>query len=157
MMTIAHRGSEAQLLGASEIENLQRALINLSAATQRPAITTKVTGVIDDATMTAVSAALGLLTEELPSWLYLGLQGVMLVGATNASAKKYVGNYATQLTLAANTASVKYKVTPPVPAMPPAASGPFASGWYKTPLGIVLIVGVAFVGYKILSAPRRAA
>lgn len=156
MMTIVHRGGDAQLLGTSEIEGLQRALINLSIATQNPAINTKITGVIDDATMVAINAALGLLTKELPNWLYLGLQGVMIIGATNSTAKKYVGDYATQLTLAANTASVKYKVNPPAP--PPATVvGFFAPGWYKTPLGIVIIAGVAFAGYKIFIAPSRRA
>ena len=142
-----------QLLGTSEIENLQRALINLSVATQRPAINTKITGTIDDETMTAVSASLGLLTEQLPSWLYLGLQAAMIVGATNSTAKKYVGDYATQLTLAVNAAAVKFRANPTMTlptVMQP--SGFFPAGWYKTPLGIVAIAVGLFVGYKILFA-----
>lgn len=154
---VTYRGT--QLLGTNEIENLQRALINLGVATQRPAITARITGTIDDETMTAINAGLGLLTEELPSWLYLALQGVMVAGATSSTAKKYVGQYATQLALAANTAAVRYKVNPPVPTPPPAtsSSGFFASGWYKTPLGLVLIAGAAFVGYRIFVAPSRKA
>lgn len=158
MLALAHR--RFALDGPSEIENLQRALINLSIATQRPAINTQVTGTVTDSTMLALSAALGLLTEELPSWLYLGLQGATMFGATNSTAKKYVGEYATQLALAINTAAVKYKQTPPVPAPPaPVATQPsfFAPGWYKTPIGVALIAVVAFVGYKLLIAPSKKA
>lgn len=164
MLTLAHRGSSyATLMGASEIENLQRALINLSVATQRPAINTKITGVVDDSTMMAINSALGLLTEELPSWLYLGLQAGMIVGATNATAKKYVGEYATQLAMAANTAATKYKVnptttttTPPIVVAPP-PTGFFTPGWYKTPLGMLLIGVAAFIGYKLFLAPSKGA
>lgn len=153
MLTLAHRGSSfGTLMGASEIENLQRSLVNLSVATQKPAINTKITGVVDDSTMMAVSAALGLLTEELPNWLYLGLQGVMIVGATNSTAKKYVGEYATQLAMAANTAATKFKVNPttatPVPIVAATPSF-FAPGWYKTPIGLALIAAIALVGYKL--------
>jgi hypothetical protein len=159
MLTLSHRGrgtSYGHLMGASEIENLQRALINLGVATQRPAITCKITGVMDDATMMAVNAGLGLLTEELPSWLYLALQGVMVAGSTNATAKKYTGQYATQLTMAVNTAAVKFKVAPVV--TPPVYTAPtivgfFAPGWYKTPIGMALIAVAAFVGYKFFIAP----
>lgn len=155
-MTLVHRSPEFSLMGANEIETLQRALTNLATATQRPAITAKVTGVIDDATMAAISEGLGLLTQELPSWLYMGLQGVMLVGATNATAKKYVGQYATQLTLAANAAAVKFKAQTPVvtPAATSTVVGFFAPGWYKTPIGIGLIAVTAFIGYKLI-APSR--
>lgn len=152
---LVHRG--VQLLGANEIENLQRALINLSVATQRPAISTKVTGVVDNETTTAMSAALGLLTEELPTWLYLGLQAALAFGTASDTVKKYIGSYATQLTLAANTAAVKYKVNPPVPTPTTTATGFFVPGWYKTPLGIVLIAAGLFAGYKLFIAPRQPA
>jgi len=151
-----HRGGT--LLGTNEIENLQRALSNLAVATQRPAINAKVTGVMDDQTMTALSAGLGLLTEQLPKWLYLGLQGVLILGVTSSQAKKYAGEYAAQLTLAANTAAVKFKTTPPViaPASQPQIVGFFAPGWYKTPIGLGLIALALFVGYKIFIAPKAA-
>jgi hypothetical protein len=148
---LVNRGG-AQLLGPNEIENLQRALINLSVATQRPAINAKITGVVDDQTMTAVSASLGLLTEELPSWLYLGLQAAMVAGTMSTTVKNYVGQYATQLTLAANTAAVKYKANPPAPVpTAPVAVGFFAPGWYKTPKGIFLIIGVLVGGWWIVN------
>lgn len=149
-------GPHLQLLGVAEIENLQRALINLSVATQRPAITCKITGVIDAETTTAIAAALGLLTEELPSWLYVGLQAVMAFGASSDTVKKYIGNYATQLTLAANTAATKYKVNPPPTVPATTQAGFFAAGWYKTPLGIIIIAAIAFAGYKIFIAPSSA-
>ena len=156
-MTIVHRNPGITLMGTNEIEGLQRALNNLSTATQKPQITVKVTGVIDDATMAAISEGLGLLTSELPSWLYLGLQAAMAIGASNATAKKYVGQYATQLTLAANAAAVKFKVNPPVPTPAVTASaGFFAPGWYKTPIGIGLIAVVGFIGYRLLFAASSA-
>lgn len=159
MMTLVHRNPGGQLLGTNEIEGLQRALINLSVATQRPSINTKITGVMDDATMASISEALGLLTQELPNWLYLGIQAVMIAGVTSATAKKYIGEYATQLTLAANAAAVKYKINPPAPVTPTASAqvGFFAPGWYKTPLGLIFIAAAAFAGYKLFVAPRQAA
>lgn len=144
-----HRG--AQLMGANEIENLQRALNNLGIATQRPAVTCKVTGVVDDATMLAINAALGLLTEELPTWLYVGVQGALIFGISNSTAKQYIGQYATQLTLAANTAAVKFK-TQPVQT-PPVVVG-VAAEWYKTPLGIALIAGGVLAAYVLFIKPR---
>lgn len=166
-MTLTYRTGRhghAQLLGAglhgtSEIETLQKALNNLGVATQRPSITCAVNGTIDDATMLALAAGLELLTKELPTWLYVGLQGAMVFGVGNATAKKYVGQYATQLTLAANTAATKFKVTPPVIA-PVAAPGFFAPGWYKEPRGLILIAAVGIGGYLIFSsrrAPTKAA
>jgi hypothetical protein len=157
MLTTAHRNFA--LMGTSEIENLQRALINLGVATQRPAVTCKITGIMDDATMMAINAGLGLLTEELPNWLYVGVQGVMIFGSTNATAKKYTGEYATQIAMAANAAAVKFKVNPPVPVVVPLAPtvvGFFAPGWYKTPLGLLLIGAALLVGYKFFIAPTKA-
>jgi hypothetical protein len=154
-MTLVHRMPHIQLMGTNEIEGLQRALTNLSVATQRPSINTKITGVVDDGTMASISEALGLLTQELPQWLYFGLQGVMIIGVTNATAKQYVGKYAPQLTLAANAAAVKFKTAPVV--VPPVTTtvGIFAPGWYKTPIGIVIIAVGALVGIKIISVIRQ--
>ena len=157
----------AGLNGNASIESLQRALLNLSIATQRPAINPgPIDGVVGGQTMAAVNAALGLLTEELPSWLYLALQAAMMVGADTAQAKQYVAQYAPQLTIAANTAAVKYKTAgpaPTAPAMVPAETGFFSTlfptGWYKRPsLGWVLIGigGLAF--YKLfLASPSKTA
>lgn len=158
MMTMIHRAPGLELMGTSEIENLQRALANLATATQQPAISAKVTGIVDDQTMTAVAAALGLLSKELPSWAYLGLQGIMALGVTNATAKKTVGEYATQLTLAANTAAVKFKVAPTAPTAPIVVASPgfFGPGWYKTPIGLLLIAGLLLAGYKLFLAKPAA-
>lgn len=156
---LVNRG--VQLMGPSEIENLQRALNNLGVAVQQPAITCKVTGTLDNQTMTAISASIGHLTKELPSWLFLGLQGAMAFGAASDTAKKYIGQYATQLTVAVNTAAVRFKTTPP-PFVPASVqAGFFAPGWHKTPLGLALIVGgliTAFFAYRGLTSapPRRA-
>jgi hypothetical protein len=163
-MTLTYRtgrGGHAQLLGTglygtSEIETFQKALNNLGVATQRPAITCAVNGTIDDATMLALAAGLELLTKELPTWLYVGIQGALVFGVSNATAKKYVGQYASQLTIAANTAATKFKVTPPVvvPAAPP---GFFAPGWYKEPRGLILIAAIGLGGYLIFSSRRAPA
>lgn len=147
-------GPSFQLMGAGEIETLQRSLINLSVATARPAINCKITGIMDDQTMVALSSAVGLLSEELPSWAYLGLQAVMAGGSTSSTAKKYAGEYASQLAIACNTAAIKFKATPTAPVVAPTTTvGFFAPGWYKTPFGLLLIAGVAFLGYKFILAP----
>lgn len=152
--------------GKADVENLQRALINLAQATGRPAINPGgVTGVVDSGTVSAVTAALGLLTEELPSWLYLTLQGGLILGSTTAQATKLVEQYATQLTIAANTAAVKFKAPQTggktMTFMPNAIlvnqhatpSSGIPSGWYKTWWGIALIAIGAFGAYKIFLAP----
>ena len=52
-------------------------------------------------------------------------------------------------------------VTTPTPGtqvittMPPA--GPFGPGWYKTPFGIILILGGLFVGYKLYKRKQATA
>jgi len=150
-------GPMGSLGGKAEVENLQHALTNLAIATQRPQINPgPVTGVINDATMTAVSAGLGLLSEQLPTWAYLALQAAMIAGIQTTAAKDAVASAATQLTVAANTAAVKYKVqAPPTMALTPA--GFFAPGWYKTPMGMGLIAVVAFLVYRYVIAPKKAA
>lgn len=159
-------------MGTAETENLQRALANLAQATQRPAINPgQISGVVDDGTMMAIQASLGLLTEELPSWMYLGLQAALMAGATTSTAKGYVGQYATQLTVAINTAAVKLKVNPPQGTVMTWAGSPqpgvttnpgflatlFAPGWYKTPQGMLMIAIGLFIGYKFFVAPSNKA
>jgi hypothetical protein len=41
--------------------------------------------------------------------------------------------------------------------MPSSVVGFFAPGWYKTPLGIALILGAAFVGWKLFFTPPTTA
>jgi len=146
-------------LGAAvkaDIENLQRALTNLATATQRPQINPgPITGTVDSGTVTAVSAAMGLLTESLPSWLYLASQAALIGGASTSVAKEFVGTDATQLTIAANTAALKFP-KPGTVLTPLPATGFFAPGWYKTPAGLALIGVAAFIVYKFVIAPRRA-
>jgi hypothetical protein len=147
------------LAGDANVENLQRALINLAQATQRPAINPgRVSGIVDDPTMTAVQAAVGLLSEELPTWAYLGLQAALATGATTSTAKNFVTQYAAQLTVAMNTAAVKFKVNAPQGGgmIPMGPQGFFVPGWYKTPAGMVLIGIAAFVIYKLFLQDRPA-
>lgn len=143
----------------ADIENLQTALRNLSMATQRPDINPGPanTGVIDGATMSAVVASMGLLSEHMPTWAYLALQAGLIAGTATNKAKEIVGTYATQLTIAANTAAVKFRKPPPTTAVVPyPGAGFFAPGWYKTPMGIGLIALVGFVVYKLVIAPKKA-
>lgn len=176
MMVSRHLGSPLTLMGSGEVENLQRALTNLAVATGRPASNPgPITGEVTDATMTALASSIGLLTESLPAEVYLPLQGAFAFGATSATAKKIVGQYATQLTVACNTAAVKFKNntgsapgktitagnsgTILMPSTGPMASISqfFAPGWYKTPFGLLLIAGSAYLTYRFLFAdPKKA-
>jgi len=152
----------------ASIETLQRALTNLAISSGRPAINPgPINGVLNDSTMVAVSAAHGIITEQLPSWMYLALQAAMMVGATNSTAKSYVTQYAPQLTIAINTAAVKYKQQQPssnVMIYQPAATQPqgvfaalFPVDWYKKPTwGLALALIGAFGFYKFfIAAPSK--
>jgi len=161
-------GPPAHLMGSAAIEQLQQALKGLAAVRKRPAIDPgPVTGVVDDATMVALNSALSILTEELPSYVYLALQGGFIAGGTTSYAKNMVTQYAPQITIAVNTATRKYATSHPAtdPTPPPpvvtASTNPFASlfaeGWYKTPFGIAIIAIGAFGIYKFFLAPKPAA
>lgn len=153
----------ADMAGSANVQQLQQALVNLAIATNRPAINPGVVnGEVNDQTVIAVSSAMGLITEELPNSIYLILQAALLVGSATTQAKKYVEQYAPQLTIAANTAALKYKQQPVVPTVtyqPPTSffGNLFAPGWYKTPVGIGIIGIGAFIVYKLFFAPRSAA
>jgi len=159
-------GLGAPGLGAANasVEQLQRALVNLAVATGRPAINPgKVSGTIDDATMIALGAAIGLLSEELPNYVYLPLQATLLVGVTNATAKQYVTQYAPQITVAINTAAVKFKtstpaptagtvITQPAPVQPSLFDKLFPVGWYTRPSwGWLILAAGGFATYKLVT------
>lgn len=179
MMLMTQPSRNGHLFGGDpNIESLQRALLNLSQASGRPAINPgAVTGVMNDATMAAVTAALGIITEELPSWMYLGLQAALITGSLTSQAKEYVTRYAGQLAMAANTAASKLHppggggirlpngtiVNPTVygetltpssgSILPSTVSNLFAPGWYKTPFGIAVLLLIGFGAYKFFLAP----
>lgn len=162
MLMANFRGLE----GSAIIETLQRALANLAVAANRPGSNPgPITGVVNDATMVALSDAINLYGEELPDTLYLLLQAGLIAGTTSAKAKAVVTKYAAPLTIAINTAAIKAKpAAVPDAAMAPTTPGVFdtlfAPGWYMRPSLGLLIVGLgAFVGYKLLapSAASRAA
>lgn len=162
LMPVVLSGPPAHLMGSAQIQQLQQALKNLAIATQRPVIDPgPVTGDLNDQTMVSISSAMDLLTEQLPSWAFLGIQGAMLLGATTTQAKSIVTQYAPQLTVACNAAAVKFKVNPTAPVPTPAAQPSmlaqlFAPGWYKQPWGIALILVGAFGFYKIfLTSPSK--
>lgn len=142
--------------GKAEVEGLQTSLRNLAVATQRPDIDPgPITGVVDARTVTAVVAAQSLLSKELPSWAFLALQAALAAGAMTSIAKEGVEKAAIPLTIAANTAAVKYKVNPALYPMP-TTTGFFVPGWWKTPFGIALLAAVGLVGYKLFFADSPA-
>lgn len=144
------------LQGPAEIKSLQQALLNLSQATQNPAINPgAITGDVTPQTVQAVIAGQQLISSELPSWAFVSLQAALAAGAMTSQAKTAIAAAAVPLTVAANTAAVKYKKTSPIPGGS-AIVGFFAPGWYKTPMGIALIAVGAFAGYKLFFAPKTA-
>lgn len=157
-MPVLLSGPPAHLMGSPQITQLQQALKNLAVQTQRPVIDPgPPTGDLNDQTMTAVAASLDLLTEELPSWAFLAIQGGLVLGATNSYAKSMVTQYAPQLVTAINAAAVKFKVNPTAPVAPTVQPSFFASlfapGWYFQPWGIALIAIGALAIYKVVLAP----
>lgn len=140
------------LQGPAEVKSLQQALKNLSVATQRPDIDPgPIDGTVSPQTVQSVIAAQTLLSAELPSWAFVSLQAALAAGAMTSKAKEAIAAAAVPLTVAANTAAVKFKK--PGVMMPTGVASFFAPGWYKTPFGIALILATAFVGYKLFFAP----
>ncbi len=140
------------LAGSGEIQTLQTALTNLAIATNRPQINPgKVDGVVGAGTVMAVVAATDLLSEQLPSWAYLTLKaataGASVSKTVTAEAKKGIETLAIPLTVAANTAAVKFKQNP---ALLTNCTGFFCGEWYKTVPGMVLVGVAIFAGYKLL-------
>jgi len=165
LIPVVLSGPPMHLAGTPAIEQMQRALKGLAEVRRRPAIDPgTITGVLDDTTMVALNAALGILAEELPSYVYLPLQAAFVIGGTTSYAKNFVTQYAPQITVALNTAATKYRMAhpvqlPPVEVVPmpePGIKQLFAPGWYKQPWGIALIVIGAFGVYKLLLAKPRA-
>lgn len=156
-MMIANYGRSAMpslmgLAGSAEIIKLQQSLANLAVATGRPEFAPgRTDGVLDDATMAGVAAAVSVAANELPSWLATALQIALVGGAATQTAKNYVSQYAAQLSVAFNTAAVKYKKAP-VPVAPTPAV--FVTPWFKTWWGITgIVVGGLFV-LRFIFAPR---
>lgn len=134
----------AGLGGTAEITKLQQALVNLAQSTNKPQLNPgRVDGVLDDATMACVASALSYAANELPSQLSSVVQLALIGGSATSTAKNYVGQYASQLSVAFNAAAVKYRTAPPPPVMMP---GTATGAWYTTWWGIGgLIIGGAFV------------
>jgi hypothetical protein len=130
------------------ITALQNSLNNLGIKTMHPEVHCTPTGVVDDQTVAAVVAGLGLLSDQLPTWAYLSIQAALTLGSATDEAKSIVKDYAPQLTIAANTAAAKFGV-PGMMARP--------TPWYMTPLGLLVILGSAYVLYKYVLSPTPAA
>lgn len=132
------------------IKGLQDALVALAQATGNQAINPgSSSGVLDDATMRAVAQSFSLITGQLPTIERLGFQAALVFGATTAFAKQATMRYANVLTAALNATAQRYA------SQHPSSSGmptmPFEdTPWYKTPLGIVAILGGGFLTYKLI-------
>lgn len=140
------------LAGSAENQALQQALVGLATATNRPQINPgKVDGVINTQTVMAVIAATDLLSESLPSWAFLSLKAATASAAASKTATtqavKGIEALAGPLTIAVQTAAVKFKQNPAL--IPVAPVEP----WYKTPIGMIAIGVGLLVGYKVLLAP----
>lgn len=150
------------LMGTADITALQQALLNLAVTANRPSSNPgPVTGVVNDATMAAIGASAGVLTEQLPSWLYLAFQVAMIAGAGTTTAKKFVEDHAAEFTIAINTATAKMKSTGIIPPyiLPTTTPGLFDTlfpiGWYTTPsLGWLVVGALGFGAYKLLKKPE---
>jgi hypothetical protein len=140
------------------VKQLQLALTQLAQVTGRPNVNPQTTnGEMTDATMIAIVNALGILSEELPTYAYVGVQAGLIIGSTTSFAKKTVTQYAPVLAAATSAAAAKWAhdhpATPTLPITPTSEETP----WYKTPLGIGGIVLGGIVVYKILFSPSQKA
>jgi hypothetical protein len=128
------------------VTTLQVALANLATKTSRPLINPgPPNGIVDDGTMRAVVNALDLLADKLQGTPKLAVQAALLAGSGSTIARNAVASYAVELTVAANAAADAYGQTPIV-------YQPVAPSWYKQPYGIVIIIGVLLVGYRLFFA-----
>jgi len=122
---------------------LQAALGNLATRSMRPLINPGTpNGIVDDKTMQAVVSALDLVSEKLPTYQKLALQAALITGAGSSIARNAVATYAQELAVAANAAADSYTQQPaPIPAV--------VEHWYTKPYGIVIIVGVLLIGFRL--------
>ncbi len=177
MMLMSVPTNGGHLMGGDpNVQALQQALTNLAQASGRPAINPgPISGVMNDSTVAAVAAGLQIMTEELPSWLYLVLQAALVAGSATSKAKTIVTQYAGQLTIAANAAAAKIhpatsgparwastptdvaQFQPMQPTVTSTVTQMFAPGWYKTPIGIAIIALGLFGVYKLFIAPPKPA
>lgn len=129
------------------VQQMQQALVTLALKSNRPNIRPDVTtGYLTDGTMSAVVAAMDILTNALPATEYLALQAGLLIGATTDTAKSVVLQYAPDITAAALGASLT---------VTPATSSPaiFSLAWFETPLGLGILLIGGILGYKLFIAP----
>lgn len=160
-MLIANYGTSALpmlmgLGGTAEITKLQQSLVNLAQATNRPQFNPgRIDGVLDDATMIAVSAAFSVAANELPSQLSTVVQLALIGGSATTTAKNYIGQYATQLAVAFNAAALKYKqaAVPAVPMPMPSGTAPWYTTWWG--IGGMIVGGLVVLKFVLgPSSPR---
>lgn len=162
-MMIANYGHRAMpslqgLAGSAEIVKLQQSLINLAQATGHPEFNPgRADGVMDDATIVSVAAAFSIAANELPSWLATAMQLALIGGSATSTAKNYVSQYATQLSVAFNAAAIKYRTKPGIPGTTPGTVIATATPWYTTWWGIGGIVVGGLIALKFVLGPRPAA
>ncbi len=143
------------LSGTPEVAALQQALVGLAQATGRPQINPgQIDGTVGAQTVQAVIAGTDLMSEHLPTWAFLSLKagmiGASMVGGAGGAAASTITTLAAPLTIAANTAAVKFRQNPTM--------GMFGAAWWTSPTGLLVIAGLAFVGYKLfLDTPAKPA
>lgn len=143
---------------SATIEVLQRSLLALSQATNRPSINPGPnTGMVNDATMNAVASAMDLLVPELPNTVYLALHAGMMTGTHSAQAKNLVAQYAHELAMASRSAATKYRMNPQAYQMPSmqGVQGITDSTWFKPAAGIAVVLGALFLGYRMFFATSK--
>lgn len=148
------------------LKKLQVALVNLSNASHNPAINPGATdgvlvnGLPPDKTMAAVSQALGLINQALPTWAAVSLSIAFGVGVSTGTAKQAVLDYSADLTSATNAAAATapfYASNPAAPGTTPATT-PTAPppAWYTTWWGLGAIA-IGALGVLSVLASHRAA
>jgi len=136
----------------ADISQLQTALKELARVTGRAGIDPgEATGIMNDATMRGIASAGSLITDELPSWLYVSLQAALFAGSSSSFAQKQVTSFAHPIAAAVELATARYVSKHPQQGgsgMPDTmiAEDP----WYKTPIGIGGIALGAFLAWKLL-------
>ena len=136
-----------QLSGDPNVAALQAALINLSRVSGNMQINPgPITGIVDGMTIQAVLASTQLISGYLPTWAGVTFKLGMFAGAAREGT---IQQMAVPLTVAVNTAAAKFGQGMPI--------GVFSADWWMTPIGLLVIAGIAFAGYKLLIVPSKAA
>ena len=131
--------------GSADISNLQQALTNLALKTGNPSFNPgPVNGDLNGQTLAALQASMSVIGKDLPGWLTLALQGAFTIGTGSSQVKNYIGQYATQIAMAVNTASARMSPATQTTPIIVGSVGP----WYQQTWGMLAIrAGILFTGW----------